>query len=1000
MLKLKIVLLLVSCLLSSSLLAQSTYSYNLEGYDCYTRFTKFAPNDSYSKKKPTIVVWGEPGLDSEEVFAKDELKSISDFFGYLFIYVPSLAVPIDERLSCLEVLMASTTNQYEYGTENLFLQINDDRIKPSDLEKSSLINRFSTINYSSKDITTMEGDTITEQDNIEESSNAASLSDNEISELISAFQEVPLAELKERSRLKQRYEYYDGPAETFDFTLSGIVQDGVTGESLPFANVTIQTNGRGVATNMDGYFTLNNVPSDTSTILVNYIGYGTIEAKLTPSIPKSNFIIEAIPVGIQLDAVLVKGSREELVRYNDLGISTIKMTPKKLEQLPNIGEKDIMRAFQLNPGVSASNESSSGMYVRGGTPDQNLITYDGFTIYHVDHLYGFFSAFNANALKDVQLYKGGFESKFGGRLSSVTEIIGKEGNANTFNIGGNLSLLSYGLFAEIPSGEKFTSIVAFRKSYRGFIYNTIFDQFNDEEDTSGPAAGRFSSQQTTASSFFYDLNGKFTYRPSEKDIISLSVFNGTDDLDNGFSFETPPFLANQGIELDFNVTDVTQYGNFATGLKWSRKWNHKLYSNTTVSYSNYFSDRDFIRSGSIISDSETNSINSGTFESNDLKDFSFKSDITYDLWGKVTLEGGVFGTSFDIDYSYAETDAEPLLDRKDNGAIVGTYLQSEQKLLNERLEISPGLRSSYFDGTDKYYLEPRMSASLMITDKLSLKSAYGKYYQFANRVLREDISAGSRDFWILSDGDQVPVSSAVHYIGGLSYDIKDYYFSAEIYFKDLENITEYSLRFDPGNRPGAVSSYDQNFFNGLGYSKGLEILAQRKYGKYTGWLSYTLSETQSQFDVYGDEYFSANQDVTHEFKAVGLMKHRRWNFSATWIYSTGRPYTAPSGAYDVEFLDGSSQEYFTVTSKNSLRLPDYHRLDLSANYKLLRRTAELFDDSSDVEEVGSIGLSFFNLYGRTNTWYNQYEILEGEIIETNVNYLGFMPNLSISWRLR
>jgi hypothetical protein len=191
-------------------------------------------------------------------------------------------------------------------------------------------------------------------------------------------------------------------------------------------------------------------------------------------------------------------------------------------------------------------------------------------------------------------------------------------------------------------------------------------------------------------------------------------------------------------------------------------------------------------------------------------------------------------------------------------------------------------------------------------------------------------------------------------------------------------------------------NYDENFFNGYGFSKGIEFLVQKYSGNFNGWISYTLGEAKNHFDVYSDSYFPAYQDVTHEFKVVGLYNYRRWDFSANWIFATGRPYSAPSGAYSITLLDGSSQDYFTVTSKNSLRLPDYHRFDISVNYKLYLGS---YNDK-DRQEIGYIGFSLFNVYNRKNIWYKQYAIESGKVIETNVTYLGITPNITISLKFR
>ncbi len=320
-------------------------------------------------------------------------------------------------------------------------------------------------------------------------------------------------------------------------------------------------------------------------------------------------------------------------------------------------------------------------------------------------------------------------------------------------------------------------------------------------------------------------------------------------------------------------------------------------------------------------------------------------------------------------------------------------VQNKFKFFNNRLIFVPGIRTSYFEITKQNYYEPRASLSFSLTDKLTIKGATGRYYQFANVITREDILSGNKEFWLLSDGKNIPVSSANHYIAGLSYENTNYLFSTEAYYKQVQNLTEYSLRFNPS--PTGVS-YNENFFSGYGYARGIEFLVQKKTGKFNGWLSYTLGEAKNHFDVYSDTYFPANQDVTHEFKIVLLYNWKRWDFAATWIYATGRPYTAPSGAYSITLLDGNSQDFFTVTSKNGLRLPNYHRADVSANYKLLAGSK----GDKKRREIGYIGFSIFNVYNRTNVWYKTYTIESGSIIQTNVNYTGITPNITLSFKLR
>jgi len=791
---------------------------------------------------------------------------------------------------------------------------------------------------------------------------------------------------------------FTGIAKKFRFNLSGLVRDKNTGEALPFANVGIKGTTIGTFTNADGYFSLINVPTDTSTLLVSYIGYHTAIIYLTPDLPLTNLLIEMELQYQTLKEVLISGEQEQIMNTSDK-LSTLKITPQKLANLPNIGEKDVIRSFQLMPGVSAANESSSNLYVRGGTPDQNLLLYDGFTVYQVDHLYGFFSAFNPNAIKDVQLYKGGFESKFGGRLSSVTEITGKDGNAKGFAMGGDISLLSFNIYAEIPIGKRFTSLIAFRRSYQGLLYDKIFKQFTNSSQVKqvsfkggiggGPSAGG-PSITSTVSSYFYDLNAKFTYRPSPKDILSLSFYNGTDHLDNGMKMENSSGTGSGMPSFNMENSDLTLYGNLGGALRWSRSWSTKLYGNTLISCSNYYSSRERTSSGTHSGgEGGTGDISSGLQEKNNLLDLSFKSDYSYNLNTRHLFGFGVFLTDYIISYNFGESDTSQYLKRNQNGLLAGGYFQDKIKFLNSRLSFVPGLRFSFFSPTGKLYMEPRASLTYNLSSKIKLSAESGKYYQFANQVLREDILSGSREFWILSNGGTIPVTSAWHYIAGISFENKNFLASIEGYYKDINGVTEYSVRFRPG--PGG-SDYSGNFFSGVGYATGIEFLVQKKIGNLTGWISYTLGQARNQINVYGSKYFPATQDVTHEFKFVSMYDYKNWSFSLTWLYASGRPYTAPDGAYTVKLVNGTTQTFIDFGQKNRSRLPDYHRLDIGINYRLLSNETK--------KEWGNIGLSIFNVYNRRNIWYKEYQIIDGTILETDKLFLGFTPNLTFTLKLQ
>ena len=768
-------------------------------------------------------------------------------------------------------------------------------------------------------------------------------------------------------------------------TISGIVKDKESGETLPFANVFVKDTNIGTTTNEDGFFTLFNVPSETSTLQVQYIGYKVEILVLNQEIVKNKIIILLIPDDNQLDEVVVSNDPGQQIVKMNKNVSQISLSPKKLASIPNLGEKDIFRAIQLIPGVSGTNESSSGLYVRGGTPDQNLVLLDGFTVYHVDHFYGFFSAFNSGAIKDIQLYKGGFPAEYGGRISSVMDLTGKTGNSNKFSLSAGLSLVSANATLEIPIGDKANLLIAGRRSYtdilKSGLYNSIFDLYNDSNQTNGnilPNFNGFQQNQTQPTFYFYDLNTKFSYKPSDKDIISISIYNGEDNLDssrenqNTFGSGTEERIINSDIE------DLLNWGNWGSSFRWARQWSDKLYTNVVGAYSNYFSQRKRINDISIQLIDTTTTNKSGLIEDNNLNDYTLRIHNEYKINSKHSLEFGGQLTKNEVDYNYSLNDSISVINQKDKGLIKTVYIQNKWSP-TEKLNIIGGIRTTHFDVTNELYYEPRLSGSYQLNNKVKLKGAWGKYYQFVNRIVREDVTQGSRDFWLLANKENSPISFSQHLILGTSYEVDDWLFDVEYFEKEMTGLTEFSLRFQSalGTDPN-----DQLFFEGTGISRGVDFLIQKKVGKYTGWLGYTLSEVVHTFpDLSNSPFYSLN-DQRHEFKIVNVLKAGRWDLGATWVYGSGKPYTAPNGLYTITLLDGKETEYVSIGEKNGLRIDPYHRLDLSATYNFNLGSGK-----------GEMGLSIFNLYNKTNTWYNEFEVVDNQVTETNVNYIGFTPSL-------
>lgn len=771
-------------------------------------------------------------------------------------------------------------------------------------------------------------------------------------------------------------------------TFQGRIITTKNNQGVPNASIVVKATGNGTIADENGFFTIE-IPTDTSTIYISSIGYHPRVIKIRTSSDFNPFSIKLEENTQALDEVTVIAEKERIMRVSK-AISTIKMSPKFVARLPNMGEVDIMRSFQLLPGVSATNETSSGLYVRGGTPDQNLIIFDGMTIYHVDHFYGFFSAFNANTIDDIELMKGGFPAKYGGRISSVMEITGKPANLTKLNGMATVSLLSVNAAVEVPIvKEKLSLQIAARRSYTDIIrtglYKKIFNLYSDNsqsQQSSVPGGIRmFQQQEQQPDFYFYDLNSKLTYKINDKHTFALSFYNGKDNLDNsrdaanGFGFG--------GISsVTTSSTDIASWGNTGISSQWKADWKAKFNSSVFLSYSKYFSNRNQNNGTTDSTGSVSTQMN--TLEDNKVQDFSLRIRNQLIVNSHNTVEFGFENTFNNITYSLVFNDTSTMVDRNSKGNLSAFYLQDRIALLDKKLEMNLGMRVTYQNITGKIFYEPRASLSYQLTKNLKVESAWGKYYQLCTRVIREDVLQGSKDFWLLADGTTIPVSSSIHYILGATYEKGDYLFNIEGYYKPMDGLTEYTLRTTRSFRQ--ASAQQEYFFKGSGYAKGIEFLAQKKYGLNTGWISYTLSEVKHTFpDLnYGKAYYALH-DQPHEFKAIYSRKIKNWDLSATFIYATGKPYTAPVSQYEVTLLDGSKYEYIHVSEKNSVRLPDYHKLDLSVSYNW-----------SSALGSETLSLSIFNVYNHKNIWYKKYEIAEDNVTVTNVNYLGFTPNISFT----
>lgn len=665
----------------------------------------------------------------------------------------------------------------------------------------------------------------------------------------------------------------------------------------------------------------------------------------------------------------------------------VTLEPEQVAALPSLGASDIFRALQWLPGVS-SNETSSGLFVRGGTPDQNLVDFDGFTVYSVDHLFGYFSAFNMDAIDSVDLSKGAYEARHGGRLASLTEIRAKSRPQQIQGMVGGSALSVDGVF-QLPLGSKASVLVAHRRSFQSPLYDRILGLVSTDAGPAPPGRGsRFATIfNSKPISGFDDSNGRFEWQPTTRDQFTVSTYIGHDQVDNSRELQLPTQLLEQiaarGLSFsgDFKITDVREYRNTGLSVRWHRDWSNIFRTSMTVGRSDY----DTITQRS----SNVGGRQGGTGELNVVDDttVTISAPITFNASNELTV--GAQRTANRVVFEFANNLAGTTgpngaqigalasqLNRSTTGTTTSAFVQ-HRMMLGNRLIALPGLRVTQSSVSDERYVEPRLTATWLATDRLRVKGAWGQYHQFVNRLVREDVFQGNREFWALSDNTTVPVAASTNASLGAAYQTNRLLLDGEVFSRDIKNLSQLAPRLTGSTDSVDLSSF---FYNGSGRSKGVELLAQMKRGRHSGWASYTWSRVTYDFPELS-EPFPADQDRTHELKLVDIFNLGRWTASATWVLSSGSPYTEPVGVEPVTF-DGPAGsvtfERIVIGDKNAARLPTYHRLDLALNHVWVLPS----------NRSATIGVTAFNAYDRANVWYREYTSIQGEIVENNI---GLMP---------
>ena len=749
-------------------------------------------------------------------------------------------------------------------------------------------------------------------------------------------------------------------------TISGTVREKKSGELLIGATVYFKELPKfGSISNSYGFYSIT-APEGSYTLIINVSGYqpDSIKIDLRKDLIQPVALVQRIA---DLQEVVVNSKRRnENVVKPLMGVQ--KLSVEEIKNVPVIfGEKDVLKTIQLLPGVKSTGDGSSGFYVRGGAADQNLILLDEATVYNPTHLLGFFSAFNSDAIKDLTLYKSAMPAEYGGRLSSVVDIKMNDGNNQDYHASGGIGLIASRLNLEGPIvKDEGSFIVSARRTYADLFLKLSPD-----------------SSINNNSLYFYDLNAKANYKIDDKNRVYLSGYFGRDNF---------------GLGKTFGIS----YGNSTGTVRWNHVFNSRLFSNTSLIYSNYNYDINI------------NSGNNNIIIKSSIKDLALKEDLQYFVNNENKINFG---------FSVIHHDLSPgIVDASSTSSYNSETLQSKYSYesaayfsheiaASEKLRLNYGMRFTAFTivGPGNFYtydssgnitntasygsgeivktyfnLEPRFSASYQLNAVSSIKASYNRNVQNLH-LLTNSAATDPTDLWIPSSPNVKP-EIADQVSVGYYRNFKDnkYEFSAEVYYKNMQNQIDYKNGADLNANENVESAL--LFGNGRAY--GLELFVKKKYGRLTGWVSYTLSRTERKIQgINNDGWYPATQDQTHNIAVVGIYQaSKKWTLSSNFVYNTGNAVTFPSGKYTI-----NGETVFYYTTRNGYRMPAYNRLDFSAT--MIAKKTKKWESSWT--------FSLYNVYGRENAYSIEFQNVPNDPTRTQavqISLFRWVPSVTYNFK--
>ena len=763
------------------------------------------------------------------------------------------------------------------------------------------------------------------------------------------------------------------------YTVSGTVTDARSGETLIGATVLDTRSGKGTVTNLYGHYSLT-LKGDSVALRITFVGY---EPRYdTFLLDRNRELHVRLRQSVTLDEVTITAERTGDTRSSQMSATVMPM--EKIKSVPVLfGEADIIKALQLMPGVQSGSEGNSGMYVRGGGPDENLFLLDGVPLYNVSHLGGFFSAFNTDAIKNVTLYKGSFPAHFGGRLSAVLDVTQNNGDGERMQGNVSIGLIDAKVSLEGPIvKDRTTFCLSARRTYAELFLIPAVRAINEMGKSDDPAPAVAQNAKYDAGYYFYDLNAKLTHKFSDKSRLYGSFYMGDDQVYGKINTVT-------SLGEDMRLGFRNRWGNLLGALRWNYELSPKLFMNVSASYTQYHNSivgniEKLMRPNDPSPSTVEGDYRSGIREATARADFDYTPspdhDVKFGAWfTRHWFQPEVAQGSVDYYDSVQMNGAFQM----DSAIVSGTVPANEMVAfveddwsLTETVKVNYGLHFSGFQVQHSFYpsLQPRVSGRVMITPDLSFKAGYAWMRQYVHLLSTTSITLPT-DLWVPVTDEVKPMES--HQVAaGLFYSLSGIAdFSVEGYYKHMDNLIEYK---DGATFFGSSENWEHLVVAGSGWSYGVEVLAQREVGRLTGWVGYTWSRTMRLFDRPGQvlndgKAFPAKYDRRHDLSVVLNYKFsNRVDVGATWVFSTGNTATVATQSYaqasdDPDDYDPDATNPVGTLSyiegRNNFRMPNYHRMDVAANFhRVFKPTRHGFAPRR------TINVSIYNVYNRQNPY--------------------------------